>query len=80
MPFSLQALPLLAAWRVLVLLLLAVVVGELALANRQLATIGRNTTASADTSTEIAGLGEKLDHLHDDVGEVWDLVDELAGE
>ena len=54
MPFSY-----LTAWRVVVLLLLAAVVGELAITNRNLAVIGNNTTASAETASEVAGLGEK---------------------
>jgi len=54
------------AWRVLVLLLLVAIVGELAITNRQLVGIHR----TLPDQTMLDGIGENIDQIHMDIDEL----------
>ena len=58
-------------WRSLVLLLLAAIVGELMIANREF----RAVRSGMPQASEV---GEKLDQIHTDLDGLWSLTNEMV--
>lgn len=65
---------LLIVWRVSILLILGVIARELWVMNREL----RDLQHAMPDSSEVAGVEERLDTVHKDLEDLWQLTNELV--